>query len=103
MGKRKLLEMNPHALYGCSDVMSSIRNGQIDGILIKDFISPNIALSRGKSLMENPSLMLSSSCPYGRIYARTIIGIGNQSEQYFEDAQVFRTECEQFWLNYSQK
>jgi hypothetical protein len=97
MGTCKELEMNFRALDECGDVMGSIRNGQIDGILIKEFISPNIALSRGKSLMENPSLMLSSSCPYGRIYARTIIGIGNQSEQYFEDAQVFRTECEQFF------
>ncbi|BAZ48793.1 hypothetical protein NIES4103_14030 [Nostoc sp. NIES-4103] len=97
MGTSKLLELNPQDLDGCGDIMGSIRNRQIDGILIKDFISPDIALSRGESLMENPSLMRSSSCPYGRIYARTIIGMGNQSEQYFEDAQVFRTECERFF------
>lgn len=98
MGTPKLLELTPRALDDeCGDVMGSIRNGQIDGILIKDFISADIALSRGQSLMENPLLMRSSSCPYGRIYARTIIGMGNQSDQYFEDAQVFRTECEQFF------
>jgi len=97
MGKCKLLELNPQSLHGCGDIMGSIRNGKIDGILIKDFMPAEIALSRGEILRHNPSLMRSTFCPYGRIYARTIIGIGNQSEQYFEDAQVFRSECEQFF------
>lgn len=97
MGKNKLLQVKRDNLNDCGDVMDSIRNGQIDGILIKDFMSPQIVLSHAQSLIENPQVMRSSSCPYGRIYAGTIIGVGNQSEQYFEDARVFRSECEELF------
>jgi hapalindole-type alkaloid chlorinase len=93
----RLLELNPHALDECGDALDSIRNGQIDGIVIKNFISPNIARSSGQRLMANPDLMRNSSCPYGRIYARTLLAIGSQSTDYFADAQVFRTECEELF------
>lgn len=97
MGNNKLLQLKPDNLNDCGDVMTSIRNGQIDGILIRDFMPPEIALSHAQNLIDNPEVMRSTSCPYGRIYAGTIIGVRNQFEQYFEDARVFRSECEQLF------
>ena len=97
MGKCKLLEVKHCNLNDCGDIMGSIRSEKIDGVLVKEFMSPQIVSSHAQSLIKNPSLMRSRYCSFGRIYAGTIIGMGNQFEQYFEDAQVFRAECKQLF------
>lgn len=97
MDNYKLLKVKSQDLYGDNDIIASIRNEQINGILIKEFMPPQFVLSLAQSLIDNPSLMQSSYCSFGRIYAETIISTGKQFEQYFEHAQVFKTECEKFF------
>lgn len=94
MSTHKLLELDVSSLSNTSDLIGSIRRGEIDGLIVKGFMPAEIALSRARYLLENPDSMRNSFCPYGRIYARTLVGIGHQLDRYLDDAQVFKAECD---------
>lgn len=97
MINRQILEFDISSLNHPKDLMGSLRNQEIDGLIFRGFMPADIATSRARELLENPDLMRSSFCPYGRMYARTLVGVGHQLDRYFDDARVFKTECDRFF------
>lgn len=94
---RQLLEFDVSGLSNTEDLIGSLRRGEIDGLIFRGFMPAEIALSRADYLLENPDLMRNSFCPYGRMYARTLVGVGHQLDRYFDDARVFKTECDRLF------
>lgn len=97
MSTRQLVEFDLTSDKNPEDLMGSLRRGEIDGIIVRGFMPAEIASARARYLLSNPDSMRSSYCPYGRMYARTIVGVGHQLDRYFEDAQVFKGECDRLF------
>ena len=94
MSSRQLLEFDFPAYKYTEDLINRLQRQEIDGVIFRGFMSADKAFTCASRLQENPDLMLNSPCPYGRIYARTLVGVGHQLDRYFEDAQVFKEQCD---------
>ncbi|HEY9667329.1 MAG TPA: hypothetical protein V6C91_11025 [Coleofasciculaceae cyanobacterium] len=97
MSSRQLLELDFPYDNNSEDLIGKLRRQEIDGVIFRGFMPAEIASSRARYLLENPDSMRSSYCPYGRIYARTLVGVGHQLDRYFDDAQVFKEECDRLF------
>ena len=97
MSSRQLLEFDFPSYKDTEDLISRLRHQEIDGVIFRGFMPAEIVSSRARYLLENPDSMRSSYCPYGRMYARTLVGVGHQLDRYFDDAQVFKEECDRLF------
>ncbi len=97
MSSRQLLEFDFPYDKNTEDLIGKLRSQEIDGVIFKGFMSAEIASSCAHYLLENPDSMRSSCCPYGRMYARTLVGVGHQLDRYFDDAQIFKEECDRLF------
>ena len=97
MSSRQILEFDFPYHKNTEDLIGRLRRQEIDGVIFRGFMPAAIASSRARYLLENPDSMRSSYCPYGRMYARTLVGVGHQLDRYFDDAQVFKEECDRLF------
>ncbi|NEQ07035.1 MAG: hypothetical protein F6K37_14140 [Moorea sp. SIO4E2] len=97
MSSRQILEFDFPYYKNTKDLIGRLRRQEIDGVIFRGFMPAEIAFSRARYLLANPDIMRNSYCPYGRMYARTLVGVGHQLDRYFDDAQVFKEECERLF------
>lgn len=86
----------PASALPVPDLLDRVLTGDLGGFVVRQLLAASSIGAIVTGLVQDGECMLSTPCPYGRIYARCLVGV-RDLECYFADAAVFREDCAQLF------